>query len=81
MVVHNSQTFRSDSALDQSGRSLANKTASQTINASSAGTSNSLIMIESSPEKTTEAPTVQVPKGSEPRPRGNPQNFIETGEL
>ena len=68
-IVHNSQTFSSDSALDQSGRSLANETTSQAINASSAGTSNNPILIESSPEKTAEAPPVEIPKGSEPRPR------------
>ena len=79
--VLNSQSFGSDSALDQSGRFIANETPTLTSNASTAGTSNKPIRIESSPEKTTEVPSVEVPRCSVPRPRRNPgpPNFTEKG--
>ena len=65
-IVYNSQTFSNDSSLDQSGRTLASETAPQTTSTSPAGTSDNPIRIESSLEKNTEVPPVDVPKGSEP---------------
>ena len=56
-VVHNSQSFSDDSALDQSGRTFASEALSSTFITSTAGTSDNPITTESSPDKITEALT------------------------
>ena len=68
-TVYNAQTYNSDSALDQSGRTLASKITTQTTSTSTAGTSDNPIRIESAPEKNPEIPPIETPKGKDPRPR------------
>ena len=70
-AVHNSQSFSGDSALDQSGRTFASEALSLKFITSTAGTSDNPIIIESSPEKKTEALT-EVPMCSSSHPRRNP---------
>ena len=71
-IVYNSQTFSSDSALDQSGRAPASESTPHSTSTSPAGLSDNPVRVESSPENNTEVPPVEPPNISEPRPRRNP---------
>ena len=68
-IVYNTPTFKIDSDLDQSGPTLASKTNTQTMIILPTGTSDNLIRMDSSSEKTLETP--KTPKSNKSRPRRN----------
>ena len=69
-IVYNTPTYNIGSVLDESGRTLASKTNTQTTITFPTDTCDNPIRIESSPEKTKETPTA--PKSNKSRPRRNP---------
>ena len=80
-TVYYAQTYNSDSALDQSGGTLASEITTHTTSTSPAGTSDNPFRIESSPEKKQEISPIETPKGNDPRHRRihAPQSFMEPG--
>ena len=69
-IVYNTPTYEIGSSLDQSRRTLASETNTQTTVTLPTGTCENPIRIDSSPERRIETPTT--PKSNEPRPRRNP---------